>query len=194
MKKQLEDQNALITNLRADSDRLAQSEQARLSAEQRAAALATVTSQLAAAQRDNASLRSDNARLNDTMQGIDRDRTTRIAQLQQENAAISARLRQAQGTLDQIANAARVIGGGALTSSANFAATSPVRPAASAPVNAAPAVPEVRTHVVQEGDSLTRISVRYYGTANRWQEIYEANREILQGENALRPGQRLKIP
>ena len=30
--------------------------------------------------------------------------------------------------------------------------------------------------------------------ANRWQEIYEANREILQGENALRPGQRLKIP
>ena len=194
LKKLLDDQNTLIAGLRADSDRLAQSEQARLSAEQRAAALATVTSQLAAAQRDNASLRSDNARLNETMQGIDRDRTTRIAQLQQENAAISARLRQAQGTLDQIANAARVIGGGALTPSANFAATSPVRPAAAVPVNAVPAVPEARTHVVQEGDSLTRISVRYYGTANRWQEIYEANREILQGENALRPGQRLKIP
>jgi nucleoid-associated protein YgaU len=58
----------------------------------------------------------------------------------------------------------------------------------------APPVPEVRTHVVQEGDSLTRISVRYYGTATRWQEIYDANREVLKGENALRPGQRLRIP
>ena len=49
-------------------------------------------------------------------------------------------------------------------------------------------------HVVQEGDSLTRISVRYYGSGARWQEIYDANREVLKGENALRPGQRLKIP
>ena len=44
-----------------------------------------------------------------------------------------------------------------------------------------------------EGDSLTRISLRYYGTPNRWQEIYDANRDVLQGENALRLGQRLKI-
>ena len=49
-------------------------------------------------------------------------------------------------------------------------------------------------HVVTEGDSLTRISVRYYGTSSRWQDIYDANREVLKGENALRPGQRLKIP
>ena len=59
---------------------------------------------------------------------------------------------------------------------------------------AAPAPAPVRTHVVAEGDSLTRISVRYYGTTNRWQDIYDANRDILKGENALRPGQRLKIP
>jgi nucleoid-associated protein YgaU len=47
---------------------------------------------------------------------------------------------------------------------------------------------------VQEGDSLTRISVRYYGTATRWQDIYDANRDLLRAENALRPGQTLKIP
>ena len=153
-----------------------------------------MTNQLAATQRDNASLRSDNARLNETMQSLDRDRTSRIAQLQQENAAISARLRQAQGTLDQITNAARIINGGAYTPSANYGGNSPARPTAPSPVSVAPPVPEVRTHVVQEGDSLTRISVRYYGTATRWQEIYDANREVLRGENALRPGQRLRIP
>lgn len=51
-----------------------------------------------------------------------------------------------------------------------------------------------RFHIVMEGESLTRISTRYYGTASRWQEIYEANREVLKGENTLRPGQRLRIP
>jgi nucleoid-associated protein YgaU len=72
------------------------------------------------------------------------------------------------------------------------AASAPVgRPAGTDMIAAAPAE---RIHAVQEGDSLTRISSRYYGTPNRWQDIYEANRDILKGENALRPGQRLKIP
>ena len=31
-------------------------------------------------------------------------------------------------------------------------------------------------------------------TANRWQEIYDANREMLSTENVLRPGQQLLIP
>jgi len=29
---------------------------------------------------------------------------------------------------------------------------------------------------------------------NRWQDIYDANRDSLQGQNTLQPGQRLKIP
>lgn len=48
-------------------------------------------------------------------------------------------------------------------------------------------------HTVVEGDSLSRISLRYYGTANRWQDIYDANREALAGANVLRPGQQLRI-
>jgi nucleoid-associated protein YgaU len=59
---------------------------------------------------------------------------------------------------------------------------------------APPAAPQPKFHLVAEGDSLTRISVRYYGTSSRWQEIYDANRDSLKGENALRPGQRLRIP
>ncbi|MBK8857401.1 MAG: hypothetical protein IPN11_06840 [Opitutaceae bacterium] len=64
-----------------------------------------MSGQLAVAQRDIAALRTENARLNETMQTLERDRTGRIAALQQENAAISARLRQAQGA--GIASAAR---------------------------------------------------------------------------------------
>ena len=62
-----------------------------------------------------------------------------------------------------------------------------------APVSGVPVIP-TRLHTVVEGDSLTRISLRYYGTPNRWQEIYDANRDALQGENALRLGQQLRIP
>jgi nucleoid-associated protein YgaU len=47
---------------------------------------------------------------------------------------------------------------------------------------------------VIDGDSLTKISIRYYGTGNRWQEIYLANREVLRGQNALRVGQLIRVP
>ncbi|PHX87143.1 MAG: hypothetical protein CK538_00140 [Opitutia bacterium] len=56
------------------------------------------------------------------------------------------------------------------------------------------AAPTERFHTVQEGDSLTRSSAHHYGTPNRWPDIYEANRDVLRGENALRPGRRLRIP
>jgi len=52
----------------------------------------------------------------------------------------------------------------------------------------------IRWYVVLEGDSLTRISTRYYGTPTRWPEIYDANRDVLQGETAPVVGQRLRIP
>ena len=136
--------------------------------------------------------RSEVARLSDTVQVIERDRNTRISQLQADNAAINARLRQAQGTLDQIASAARLINSGGIPAASPSSAGSSLASVPTIPVNSEPA--PVRAHVVAEGDSLTRISVRYYGTSNRWQEIYDANRDVLRGENALRPGQRLRIP
>jgi nucleoid-associated protein YgaU len=51
------------------------------------------------------------------------------------------------------------------------------------------------TYVVREGDTLTRISSLLYGTGARWEEIYEANQDILDGPTAaLKPGTRLQIP
>jgi hypothetical protein len=107
--KELEGQ---LATLRAENVRLGQSDQARAEAEQRASTLATASTQLAAVQKDLAASRAENTRLADSLQAIERDRVARVTQLQQENAAITARLRQAQGTLDQIASAARLINGG----------------------------------------------------------------------------------
>ena len=49
-------------------------------------------------------------------------------------------------------------------------------------------------HTVQAGDTLSSISRKYYGTPNRWRDIYEANRDILPNERSLKLGQKLRIP
>jgi tetratricopeptide (TPR) repeat protein len=51
-----------------------------------------------------------------------------------------------------------------------------------------------RTYTVKSGDSLTSISRGVYGTPSRWIDIYQANRDRLSSENALRVGQELRIP
>lgn len=51
-----------------------------------------------------------------------------------------------------------------------------------------------RTYTVQSGDTLTTISRRFYGTPSRWLDIYQANRDRLSSENALRVGQEIRIP
>ena len=51
-----------------------------------------------------------------------------------------------------------------------------------------------RTHTVVSGDTLSEISVQYYGTSRRWAEIYEANRAKLPNERALRIGMTILIP
>ncbi|TVR51283.1 MAG: LysM peptidoglycan-binding domain-containing protein [Puniceicoccaceae bacterium] len=51
-----------------------------------------------------------------------------------------------------------------------------------------------RRYVVQPGDTLYRISVHVYGNGNRWQEIFEANRDVIRDPQALRVGAELRIP
>ncbi len=51
-----------------------------------------------------------------------------------------------------------------------------------------------RTYTVKSGDTLSRISTEVYGNSARWQDIFNANRDVLPNPNALRVGQVLKIP
>ena len=53
---------------------------------------------------------------------------------------------------------------------------------------------DYQNYTVQKGDSLSSISRKFYGSAKYYKLIFEANREIIPSEKALRPGQVLKIP
>jgi hypothetical protein len=57
--------------------------------------------------------------------------------------------------------------------------------------------PVLAYHTVKQGDMLSSISLRYYGSAERskWMQIYEANWEVMGSNyNNVRPGMVLKIP
>src|SRR5579875_553167 len=51
-----------------------------------------------------------------------------------------------------------------------------------------------RTYKVQSGDTLSKIAKEFYGNANEYQKIFEANRDTLQSPDKIQPGQELKIP
>lgn len=51
-----------------------------------------------------------------------------------------------------------------------------------------------QTYTVVAGDSLSKIAKRYYGDANQWPRIHEANRDQISNPDLIHPGQRLKIP
>lgn len=50
-------------------------------------------------------------------------------------------------------------------------------------------------HTVAAGETLSHISLKYYKSANHWQEIYEANKDVIgDNPNRIKPGQELVIP
>ncbi|MDR0595289.1 MAG: LysM peptidoglycan-binding domain-containing protein [Puniceicoccales bacterium] len=49
-------------------------------------------------------------------------------------------------------------------------------------------------HIVRVGDTLSKISQKYYGTSVHWKKIFEANQEAIPFPNALTVGQELVIP
>jgi nucleoid-associated protein YgaU len=51
-----------------------------------------------------------------------------------------------------------------------------------------------QTYTVQRGDTLQKISQKFYGTTTNWRKIYEANRGTLSHPDKLSVGQRLAIP
>src|SRR5437773_1137206 len=54
--------------------------------------------------------------------------------------------------------------------------------------------PGGQKHVVEDGDTLMGLSRRYYGTGEKFNVIYDANRNQLGAPDRLRPGMVLTIP
>ncbi|MEO6192656.1 MAG: peptidoglycan-binding protein LysM [Thermoanaerobaculia bacterium] len=54
--------------------------------------------------------------------------------------------------------------------------------------------PEGQYYDVKAGDSLSKISKQFYGDANKYNVIFEANRPMLKNADDIYPGQKLRIP
>ena len=84
-------------------------------------------------------------------------------------------------------------GSGSTSGAASGPASSPV-PAIGAAASVVPS-PTPATYEVAAGDTLKTIAQRFYGDADAWQIIYDANRQAIGADpDALRAGTRLTIP
>lgn len=54
--------------------------------------------------------------------------------------------------------------------------------------------PEAQFHVVVSGDNLSKIAKKFYGDANKYPVIFEANKPMLSHPDKIYPGQALRIP
>jgi tetratricopeptide (TPR) repeat protein len=97
-----------------------------------------------------------------------------LMRLQNENAALRVRIAEVEKAATVPAPVAD-----APTAPPSEPATEPARP---------------RTHVVQKGDTLQSLALRYYGSRSAWEKIYAANHAILPSKDQLKIGQQLVIP
>lgn len=54
--------------------------------------------------------------------------------------------------------------------------------------------PESQMYTVVSGDNLSKISRQFYGTPNKYSQIFEANQPMLSHPDKIYPGQVLRIP
>jgi nucleoid-associated protein YgaU len=53
---------------------------------------------------------------------------------------------------------------------------------------------EAEFYDVKAGDSLSKIAKQFYGDANKYHQIFEANKPMLKDPDEIYPGQKLRIP
>ena len=70
----------------------------------------------------------------------------------------------------------------------------PAAAAAAAAAGGAASTPAARTYTVQPGDNLSKISKQFYGDANKYMKIFEANKDKLTDPDNVRAGIELVIP
>jgi nucleoid-associated protein YgaU len=54
--------------------------------------------------------------------------------------------------------------------------------------------PEAEFYEVAKGDTLSKIAKQFYGDANKYNVIFEANKPMLSNPDRIYPGQKLRIP
>ncbi|NBR58249.1 MAG: LysM peptidoglycan-binding domain-containing protein [Opitutaceae bacterium] len=139
----------------------------------------TLTAQVAVAESRIATAQAEATRANEALASLQRA----SAQYASDLATARALIRQLQGTNTIIVTE-------------NYQLKTRLAGIANSAVSLTPPAtsPGEKSHLVVAGDSLARISQRYYGTANRWQDIYLANPDKIGLDGVLRLGTQLRIP
>jgi nucleoid-associated protein YgaU len=109
--------------------------------------------------------------------------------LKRELIAATSRVQQLENVLGQARRSTQTQAYDQNGQAAQMRSSAPVsQQAAPTPSNAP------RAYVIKSGDTLSAISNRFYGTSSRWIDIYQANRDRLSSESAIRVGQEIRIP
>ena len=66
--------------------------------------------------------------------------------------------------------------------------------APAAPRAAASAAARTQYYTIQSGDSLSKIAKEKYGEMDKWNALFEANKEVIQDPDKIYPGQVIRIP
>jgi len=53
---------------------------------------------------------------------------------------------------------------------------------------------EYQEYRIKKGDTLQKISYKFYGTHKKWPKIFNANRDVLKNPDEIHPGKVIKIP
>lgn len=61
-------------------------------------------------------------------------------------------------------------------------------------VTAPAPVEEVEYYLIESGDTLSKIARQFYGDANAYPKIFEANREVIKDPDLIFVGQKIRIP
>jgi nucleoid-associated protein YgaU len=167
--------------------------------------LSRVRQSLAAAEKERATL-AERVELSARQLTEANERAATSGNSAQEIAALREQLRNAQAQASQLAtengqlrNRGASVSAPATSPTALIVLSPPQRPgsnAASSASRVASGSPRSneRFHTVAEGETLSHIARLYYGNAERWADIYDANRTSLPNPATLRIGQRLRIP
>lgn len=53
---------------------------------------------------------------------------------------------------------------------------------------------DVKYYTIEKGDNLSKVAKEFYGNANDYHKLFEANREVIKDPDLIYPGQKIRIP